>query len=145
MKAVLDTNFLISGLRWKGPPFKCLAAAENRVYQLLTSEEILAELENVLVRKFPFDQNEISIMVQHIRDISQRVVITTRLRVIAEDATDDKVIETAINGDADYIVSGDRHLIKLSTYHDIKIISPAEFLKLMAGSSPLPLDSIGSE
>ena len=52
MRAVLDTNVLISGLLWRGNPHQCVLAAEARLYELVTADQILQELREKLIEKF---------------------------------------------------------------------------------------------
>ena len=66
--------------------------------------------------------------VELIIENSEMVEITGKLKVIKEDSDDDKFIETALNGNADYIITQDKHLLKLKEYNNIKIIHPKEFI-----------------
>ncbi|MBS3163583.1 putative toxin-antitoxin system toxin component, PIN family [Candidatus Woesearchaeota archaeon] len=62
---------------------------------------------------------------------SEFVSIKNELKIINEDETDNKFIETAIMGDADYIVTQDKHLLNVKKYKDIKIITPDKFLRVL--------------
>lgn len=69
MKAVMDTNVLISALFWRGAPYRCLLAAEAGLYELVISDEIVDELKGVLSEKFRLSKPEIEESVGAIRKI----------------------------------------------------------------------------
>jgi uncharacterized protein len=132
---VFDTNILLSALfSLQGSPFACLALAKQRVVQSVTCQEILDEFREKLENKFSYTPQSAQAAVDEIRQISQLVVITGTLKVVAADPDDDKVIECAVMGNATYIVSGDRrHLLPLGSYQNIAIVSANEFLTLVQG------------
>lgn len=129
MKVVLDTNVLISGIFWKGTPHALLNAwAENR-FKVIISNAILAEYIAVLHR---IDmQGDIAkrwsvFLVEH------AIVVKDRYRVkLARDVSDDKFVNTAISGGADFIVSGDDDLLSLQNQSPISIVSPKRFLTIL--------------
>jgi putative PIN family toxin of toxin-antitoxin system len=124
----LDTNILISGLLWRGSPYRCLQAAEAGIYEMVISEPILQELEAVLIGKFGFTDTKVESSVKLILEIGRRVEISEKLEVIKDDPDDDKFIEAAIAGGAAFIVSGDRHLLRLNEYKGIRILKARDFL-----------------
>ncbi len=131
-RIVLDTNVYISALLRGGKPEIILKCSHNPYkYELCTSIEILKELDRDFREKFfwsPVDRDKVT------RRISYRaeVVKTTKsISAIAADEKDDRILECAIKAKADYIVSGDKHLLDLKQYKGIKILKPAQFLTLL--------------
>jgi putative PIN family toxin of toxin-antitoxin system len=88
------------------------------------------ELETVLAAKFGLTDAEVGNSVKLILGIGRKVRISAKLRVVTDDADDDKFLETAIAGGADFIVSGDRHLLRLREYKDVQIVKASDFLEL---------------
>ena len=126
---VLDTNVLISALFFGGNPRIILERCVNGRIQLVVSENILEELSGVLEEeKFIFPKQLLDFIIQEIKDIS--IIITPKVRVdaVKDDPDDNKVLECAIEGQADYIISGDRHLLSFRLFGKIPILSPKEFL-----------------
>ena len=131
IRFVLDTNVLVS-IAWPGRHSHPLVTAwkEGRCRPLV-SEEIFDEYLRVLayprLRLSPDDVRHI--LEKEWRPYVELVRVKTRLHVIAEDSSDDKFLECAVDGKADWIVSGDRHLLRLESFRGVKIGSPAEFLR----------------
>jgi putative PIN family toxin of toxin-antitoxin system len=142
MKIVCDTNVLVSALIVKkGKPAQILRRLED--FDLLISEEILAEVDRVLhyrrIRKrYPITEEDINTYLQHLRKASTMIPLQGQLKVIQVDPDDDKFLECAVVGGAAYIVSGDAHLADLKEYQRISILSPAAFLELLTERSPGP-------
>ncbi|KAB8317683.1 putative toxin-antitoxin system toxin component, PIN family [Tolypothrix campylonemoides VB511288] len=129
---VFDTNILFSGLGWRGSPFRCLELARERQVISVTCQEILAELEEKLRLKQNMSVTEAAQDVAQVLSFSRLVTINNTLKVVADDPDDDMVLECAVVGGANYIVSGDRHLLSLGCYQDIAIVSAANFLALVS-------------
>ncbi|MGB9715452.1 MAG: putative toxin-antitoxin system toxin component, PIN family [Thermodesulfovibrionales bacterium] len=128
IKAVYDTNILISGLLWKGLPYKCLLLAKAEVVELFLCDEIIAELSSKLKNKFNFTDIEVKTTIREIKSFSKNIKIEGNLKFVKEDRDDDKFIECAYNSNADYIVSGDKHLLDLKSYKGIEILNVRDFL-----------------
>ena len=143
MKIVLDTNILISGIFWKGPPNEILKHIETgRKLELVQSAETFNELEQVIKRgKFAEiiekRQININLILSSIITGSKFYKVTQQtrekiLKVVAiEDVDDLKFIELAVEAEAEFIISGDIHLLRLEKYHNIKIRNATEFLKII--------------
>ncbi len=134
LKVVLDTNVLISALLFQGKLSKLLLPLKKGSYVLLFSEDTLSELIKVLhYPKFALTEEEIDYLLQfEILPYSKIVEVIFKLdKEICGDKEDQKFLELAISGKADYIVSGDNDLLEIKEFKKIKIISPAEFLKLL--------------
>ncbi|MBI5855728.1 MAG: putative toxin-antitoxin system toxin component, PIN family [Nitrospirae bacterium] len=109
MKAVFDTNILISAVLWRGASYRCLLAAQAGLVELSLSEPILAEFRRVLTGKFRLAAEQVEETLLTVREMATLVQIGGLLRVVADDAEDDKFIETAQVAGAEYLVSGDHH------------------------------------
>ena len=104
----------------------------SEVYSIiLVSEEILAELAGVLKRKFNWLDWQISELIEDIRAFATLVTPAFHLSIIKQDNQDNRFLECAIEGKAQYIVTGDkRHLQSLKKYKEIEILSPDRFLEM---------------
>ena len=129
---MFDTNILFSGLGWQGAPYRCLELARSGAVEGLTSREILDELVEKLQDKLLFSAEQITDTVADLLGFLRLVTIPNTLRVIADDADDDKIIECAVVGGARYIVTGDRHLLMQASYAGVDIIRAADFLAVMS-------------
>ncbi|MEW6095993.1 MAG: putative toxin-antitoxin system toxin component, PIN family [bacterium] len=98
---------------------------------LIESEELIEEFVRVMLRpKFDFILNEKKEeFVESLIEISELVKSDVKVNVIKEDEPDNRVLECAEAGKVDYIISGDKHLLKLKEYKNIPIIEAAEFLR----------------
>ena len=129
-KAVLDTNVYISALIFSGVPEEIIDLAREGYFALLVSPPILLELGRVLQDKFEFTQRETLYAVSEISRISKVIIPQTIINVVKEDTADNRVLECAVEGGADYIVTGDKkHLRVLNSYQGVQILLPSEFIK----------------
>ena len=129
---VLDTNIYISALALPGSfAEEALQKAALRQYDLLLSPAILAELANVLTRKFGWDAARALNACREMSDIADVVKPSERLKVLSDDP-DNRILECAMAGHADLIVTGDKHLLNLKRYEGISIVRLADFLKQLA-------------
>ena len=131
VRVVYDTNIWVSALRWQGNPFRCVLLAAMGFVVSVTCSELLDELCCVLTQKFGMPFADVNRYIAVIRSFSEVVAITGQLRVVADDPDDDKVVECAIVGKADYIVTGDRHLLALGQYSGISIVKATQFLNIL--------------
>ena len=109
--------------------------------QLILSEPILKELQEVLKReevreRFSYTDHDIKQVVSGLRALAKMVPLRSRFAVIKEDPQDDAILNTAYSGKADYIVSGDRHLLILRTFKGIRIVNPRQMIKLISKKFP---------
>jgi len=130
MRVVADTNVIVSAVIAGGKPRKLLGTFLQGELELVLSPEIIDEIVDVLERpKFQLDEEEIHRIVGALIQTAHIVELESDHRVIAEDPDDDKFLNTAIDGRADAIVSGDSHLLDLNTFQGVTILSVAEMLK----------------
>jgi putative PIN family toxin of toxin-antitoxin system len=136
-RVVIDTNVIVSGLaRRLGTPARVLALRHDPAVTLISSEELLAELGRVLRRPSTqyftgYSSADVSEFVSEWRNVNEVVEPTVRIDA-SRDPTDNRVLEAALAGHADYIVSGDRDLLALGEFDGIPIVTPAQFLALVA-------------
>lgn len=132
IRIVTDTNILISALNYGGVCEEILKLAREKSLELLISPEILSEFTEVLYRKFKFSPEKTKEAIDRITNISILVYPVRRIRKIKKHDSDNRILECAVEGKAQYIISGDEHhLLPLKKFRGIKILTPAEFLKII--------------
>ena len=130
MKVVCDTNIYISFLKFGGKAEILLEHAFKGEFDLVISPEIIKETADVLKKKFGWDNEKVSRSIMVMTNASQVVKPTKKIEKIKTDKSDNKILECAVEGKADYIVTGDKkHLLTLKKFKGIPIYSPQEFLK----------------
>ena len=137
IKAVFDTNVIASGVTAQsGSPHELLQAWRRGDVALITSKAIVDEVVEVLQRPFFREKRQInesdSARIKRLL-MSDAVVVTPeiRLELVHDDPDDDRILECAVAGNADYIVSGDHHLLALRRYQGIRIVTPRELLTIL--------------
>jgi len=127
-KIVLDTNIFISGIFWKGDSYKILQLWRDGKIQSVISLDTLEELYRVL-SKFKIHLSE-DIINKHISLIRESSIIVEPEErfFIVDDPSDNKFIDCAVAGKADYIITNDKHLLKIGRFRDISILTPEKFL-----------------
>lgn len=129
-RLVLDTNILVSAVVGKGSPRKLLQACIDGHHTLLESPQTLEELSKVIARpKFKMTEEEAGRIVTAIVQTAEFVETHSHLTVIAADADDDRFLELAVDGKADLLVSGDKHLLALEEFAGIPIVKAVEALR----------------
>ncbi|KPK19675.1 MAG: hypothetical protein AMK69_24020 [Nitrospira bacterium SG8_3] len=129
VRVVFDTNILISALLGRGPPTEALMIALKGKVHLVTSMELFSEFLEVMRRnKFGIPRNVQSRFATVIYILSDFVESLERVDIITIDEADNRILEAALEGKVNYIVSGDKHLRKLKEYKGIKILSAREFI-----------------
>jgi uncharacterized protein len=134
VRAVADTNIVVSGLLWHGAPRRFFDAARAGVVSLYTTDALLAELVEVLPRKklakcVAASGMSVEEIVRRHALLAQRVTAAEIDPVVLADPDDDRVLACALGARADLIVSGDPHLRNLKAYQGIPIVNAAEALK----------------
>lgn len=129
-RVVFDTNIYISALHFQSSiPRKILEMADADFFRLLISKQIIAETRGVLRVKFKYELSKLDLLEELLLSTCELVEPKIRINFIKEDPDDDKILECAIEGKADFIVSGDKHLLQIKKYRGIKIISARSFLE----------------
>lgn len=133
LRVVLDTNVYFSAFTHpEGPPFRIWQKAVNRSYTLLASPSILREVAGVLREVVHWREIDIVAHLKLVAKVAEIISPAINLRVIADDPADDRILECAVAGKADLVVSGDRHLRKLKSFRGIGIVQPSDFLRTLA-------------
>ena len=133
LRVVADTNVLVSAAIAKGNEYLLLKEAKLGRIRLVLSLQIIKELKGVLSRpKFGFSNEQVESVVKHIISISEIIITTSEIDVVRADPDDNRIIEAAIDGNADYIASGDKDLLRLQKFRNIKIIPAAALLRLIS-------------
>ncbi len=136
MRLVLDTNVVVSGLIWGGPPRRLLDAARGGLIVLFSSGALLNELESVLERdKFAalLASRDVTpaFLMQRYGMLATLVRPVRTGRIVRADSDDDHVLATALSARADAVETGDGHLLELDPWQGIRILVPAEVLRLV--------------
>jgi putative PIN family toxin of toxin-antitoxin system len=130
VRSVIDTNLFVSGLLSpKGYPAQLVNLWDNKEIDILISKEIFHEYTEVIHRfeKIPVGRRQK--LLEQIGDNGVWVEVHEEIDLIKQDPEDDKFLECAVSGDADFIVSGDRHLLSLEDFRRIPIVKAADFVK----------------
>jgi len=141
LRVVLDTNVFVSGLLSKtGLPAKILDAWRAGQYLLIASPPIVAEIKRVLQaprikEKYFITDGDIEQLITLLEKEALIVPVHTDVKnAIPDDPSDEIFLACAVDAAADFIVSGDRHLLELSEYKDISIVTVHEFEEKLARS-----------
>ena len=133
MRAVADTNTVVSGLLWRGKPRRVLDAARDGIVELFASPALLEELQDVLSReKFAARLAEANVSAHELvvgySALASVIEAEPIEPVVIADPDDDAVLSCAVAAQCEVIVSGDHHLLALKHYQGIRIVTAAELL-----------------
>lgn len=132
-RVVLDTNVLVSSvINREGTPAQVLAACRAKKFVLVVSEVILEELDRVLqypkvIRFHQWPEERRRSFVEDLARMAKRTPGLRQVSAVAADPTDNRYLECALEGQAQYLVTGDQHLLGLGKYEDLQIVTPAVF------------------
>lgn len=130
MRAVLDTNVLISSVIATGVPHEIVVKGFSSEYQIVVSVATLTEFRDTLLKypeKFHMDEEDVQQEVETIRYFAEFVDPDEEITAVEAAPDDDKFLEAAVAGNVDYTVSGDRHLLDLGSFRGIDIVEPRTF------------------
>ena len=143
LRVVIDTNILVSALlSKKGAPSKVVDAWRDREFLVITNESAILEVERVLAElvstgKYSISSDDIQSISNLLREDTLLVSGETNVQgAVPEDPDDEKFIAIALNGEANVIVSGDRHLLGLGSYQNVSIQTARQFLDSLKPESP---------
>jgi putative PIN family toxin of toxin-antitoxin system len=134
LKIVADTNVLISSLIRKGKPHELILRIDGIESRLISSNALMNELTSVLAEERIARYVTRSDVETFLRYVAKRITIVKvrgKFQVVEEDPKDNVVLNTAYSGRADYIVSGDRHLVPLTEFKGIRIVTVSEMLDIL--------------
>lgn len=129
IRVVLDTNVYISALMFGGLPGFLFDLALSQSFLPVISPALLDELDEKLQSKFEVSAEDAAIVRTKLQSVAEIVRPDLILHVIKEDPDDNRVLECAVKGKADYVVTGDRHLLKLGAHEGIPIVTVRQFLE----------------
>jgi putative PIN family toxin of toxin-antitoxin system len=134
LKVVADTNVLVSSLIRRGKPHELILRIDGIDVRLISSSALLAELISVLaeerIAKY-VTKRDAERFLKYVGRRTTLVEIRSGFRVVKEDPKDDVVLNTAHSGEAEYIVSGDRHLIAVREFRKIRIVTVSEMIEIL--------------
>jgi uncharacterized protein len=133
MKVVIDTNVWLSALLWGGQPNLIIKLIEKQKIQAISSENILTELTDILQKpKLQKRLNQLKFSADEVIIVAKRLMTLVVIKEVTipelRDPKDQMVLATAIAGDAQMVISGDKDLLVLHPYRNISILLPQEFL-----------------
>ncbi len=132
LRAVFDTNVLISGVVFAGRSRLLINAVLEGKLSLVLSKQIIREFRGVTARdQFKLTRNQQNTLINFVFRLGDIIEIKSNFRVVKEDPSDNIILRTAYDGKANYIVSGDGHLLALKEFKGIKIITVNEMLALL--------------
>lgn len=131
VRAVIDTNILISSFIFGGNPRKIIQALHENKFVAITTPTLISELLEVLAKKFYFTPDKLFLVEELIKE-TFLIVHPTNTIDIVRDIDDNRVLEAADQGKCQYIVTGDKDLLDLKKYQKIKIIPAEIFLKVLS-------------
>ena len=130
-RVVLDTNIFVS-MALGGQTGKINDGWRAGKFLLVVSEEIVSEYLEVLQRpKLHLSARTIAIIVARVYRKAEFVMPEEHIDIIQKDPSDNKFLEAAIAGKADYIISGDKHLLEIKQFQSIPILIAREFLEIL--------------
>ena len=136
LRITADTNVIISALNFSGNPARIIDMAEAGEIRLAISDDILNEVERVLQRpKFGWTQKQVDGAILGLSVFAEHVEPKQRIDVVKQDPTDNRILECAAASGSEYLVTGDKHLLKVGQYRGVKIVTPADFIEVIAGQS----------
>jgi len=128
---VFDTNILFSAAGWRGTPFRCVEQARMGRIQAVTCLELMEELAEKLEMKLGFSPEQASETLADYLGFLRVVSIPKLLNAVSRDPNDHRVLECALEGRAQYIVSGDNDLLVLKEFRDIHIVRAGDFMGVL--------------
>ena len=128
IRVLPDANIIISSVFWRGNPHEVVRKGILGEYQLVISAEILDEVVDKLRNKFKFPEENIQELIDILMTYCHIVDVNSKFDVV-RDKKDNKIVECAFDGKANYIVTGDPDLLVLKEFKGIKIVKAKDFLE----------------
>jgi putative PIN family toxin of toxin-antitoxin system len=131
-KAVLDTNIYIAAFAYpNGRSAAIWNAAVDGRYELVVSPAIIREMAKVLRRDFVWRDDRVQMAIRVVAQTARIIVTNSVLEVVRADPDDNRILECAVDGEADIIVSNDHHLLDLKTYAAIPIVAGVNLRRML--------------
>jgi putative PIN family toxin of toxin-antitoxin system len=132
IRVVLDTNVLISAVIYGGNPRRVLEAVISGTVQMSVSEDLVQELQDVLQRpQFGLSIQYIHNTVAEFTSLAEWVAPQKHHELVVEDSSDNLILDCAVAAEADYLVTGDSHLLRLHKFGEMRIVTPQELLEVL--------------
>tara|TARA_Y100000310_G_scaffold287656_1_gene312697 strand:- start:330 stop:743 length:414 start_codon:yes stop_codon:yes gene_type:complete len=128
---VLDTNIFISSVFWEASPYVIINKAINQEIIVFISNDIIEEIKEVLARDFSLEKQEIDDIVDSFVYFTHLIEPKEKVDVVKEDPDDDRILECSVACGAKFIITYNKHLLKLRKFRGAKIILPGEFLRFL--------------
>jgi putative PIN family toxin of toxin-antitoxin system len=135
LKAVIDTTVWISGIFWHGLPHQILEMWKAGDFEIIVSEAILTEIERKLSEKAIEFKIETEVVNEWLDLITgEAIFVQPQDKIqVCRDPDDDLFLEAAVEGRADFIVSGDKDLTDMGKFREIKLVTPRQFYDFLTG------------
>lgn len=131
LKVVIDTNVFISAFVFGGKPLEIIKLLLKDKIELYISPFIINELIRILREKFDWEEDEINKILEILKLKAIEIYPKIKVSLIKEKKDDNYILECALEGRVDYIISGDKkHILPLKEFKGIKIVSVNEFLEI---------------
>lgn len=131
-RVVLDTNILISAILFGGKPRDVLSYIIKKEITGVASPVLLAELREVLIKKFKYPPRNLGFIEKKVRD--NFIVVNPAIEIhVLKDEDDNRILEAAVTGDCQYIITGDKGFLIKKKYKKIHILTPHQFLVEVIG------------
>jgi uncharacterized protein len=128
LRVTADSNIYVSAILFGGKPMVLLKLGLSRRIRLFISDDILDETLEVLREKFKRSPARLVVFEEFIRACTYHVTPTETLDVVPDDPDDNRVLECAVAGRCDYVVSGDGDLLRMGSFREIKIVTVSQFM-----------------
>jgi uncharacterized protein len=128
---VLDTNVFVSATFWKGHPYQVVRMAAKRKIQNFIFLDILAEFNRVLMRDFDVDERHAAQAASTILLFSSLIEPKIRHDIVKDDPDDNIIVDCAVAAKAEYIVTQDKHLLKIKKFRDIRMLTQGDLLEYL--------------
>jgi putative PIN family toxin of toxin-antitoxin system len=128
-----DTNIWISAFNFSGNPRRLIVMAAEGKIDLAICDDIIRETRRILGTRFHWSPEPIDVAEMDMRAISRHVIPRVRLDVVKDDPDDNRIVECAVSSHSDFLVTGDKDLLRLGAYDAIRMITVADFLETMKG------------
>ncbi|MEA2081386.1 MAG: putative toxin-antitoxin system toxin component, PIN family [Elusimicrobiota bacterium] len=141
LKVVIDTNQFVSAvISRKGASAQLLKAWQNCLYTLVTSKKIIKEIKRVfeyphIAKKYHLKKKDTTLLISLVEHEAAVLSDSLHLNVIKDDPDDNKFLACAVEANANYIVSGDKHLLNLRHYKNISVVTVRKFLEILKQQS----------
>ena len=126
-----DSNIYVSGFQFRGKPSQFLTLAAEGRFDLAITDHIVDEVTRALLEKFNWPEERIEQAQRVMGRIARRVEPAQIVDIIKDDPTDNRILECAAEGKSDYIVTGDKHPLRVKTFGNARIVKVAEFLETL--------------